>query len=61
MEQKVVISNSEKEINEFLDKGWKVVSVTPQHVAISSPANGSVSYNLSDIRGKFCFVLERSK
>jgi hypothetical protein len=58
MEQKVVIGKSDKEINEFLDKGWKVVSVTAQHVAIA-PAASSV-YAVTPLIGNFCFVLERN-
>lgn len=31
MEQKVVITNSQMEINLLLDKGWKIVSITAQY------------------------------
>jgi hypothetical protein len=47
MENKVVITDSEREINEFLKHGWTVKSVTPQIVATNS------------LESKFCFVLER--
>lgn len=50
MEQKVIITDSQYDIQSYLDKGWIVVSVTAQHVASSS------SYVTN---GKFCFVLER--
>ena len=61
MEQKIVIGKSDNDINEFLDKGWKVVSVTAQHIAITSPSNGNDSYGIKELRGNFCFVLERNK
>ena len=31
MEQKVVISSSQFDINDLLDKGWKIVSITAQY------------------------------
>ena len=48
MEQKVVITKNESIINEWLDKGWTIVSVTPQYIASST-------YN----QGAFCFVISR--
>jgi len=48
MEHKVVITKSQLTINEWLDKGWKVVSVTAQYIVSSS-------WN----EGAFCFVLQR--
>lgn len=53
MEQKVIIGKSTTDIDNLLDKGWKVVSVTAQHVASAS------QYSTSAIYGDFCFVLER--
>ena len=50
MENKVVITNSEYSINFYLDKGWFVKSVTSQFVGTGS---------VSELRGHFCFVLER--
>jgi len=49
---KVVITYNNEEINEFLEQGWVIESVTPQRVAVTGD-----SY--STVRGKFCFVLER--
>lgn len=49
MEQKVVITRDEVRINSYIDSGWKVVSVTAQHVSGSQ-------YGMT---GYFCFVLER--
>ena len=51
MEQKVVITDLQYDINGELNKGWKIVSVTAQHVASGSSF---------ETRGKFCFVLERN-
>lgn len=50
MEQKVVITDSELTINDYLNQGWKVKYVTSQYV--STGGNGH-------LRGNFCFVLER--
>ena len=50
MKQKVVITDSELTINNWLDKGWKVVSITAQYISTGS----SYTYY-----GKFCFVIEK--
>jgi hypothetical protein len=57
--QKVVVlsgtdytSAMETEVNGWLEKGWRVVSVTAQHVASSSSQT---------VRGGFFIVLEREK
>ena len=42
MEQKVIITDSQYDVQNLLDKGWEVVSVTAQHVSTNS---------------KFCFIL----
>lgn len=44
-EFKVVITASESVINNFLDQGWSIVSVTAQYLATG--------------RGEFCFVLKK--
>jgi hypothetical protein len=49
-EQRVMITESELNVNQYLQKGWKVISVTAQHVA----SGGSFKES-----GKFCFVLEK--
>jgi hypothetical protein len=49
-EQKIVISHLQHEINELIDKGWTVVSITPQHVSTASSATA---------KGEFCFLLEK--
>jgi len=51
MEQKVIITESQTEINQWLEKGWKIISVTARHVSAGA------SYA---VQGDFCFVLERS-
>jgi hypothetical protein len=55
MEQKVVITKEERTINDWLDKGWQIVSVTAQFVSIAT------SYSSFKEQGGFCFVLKREK
>ena len=50
MEQKLIISNSVEAINEHLENGWRVVSITPQYVSTGSS---------QIISGKFAILLER--
>lgn len=57
-EQKFLIVESAYEVNDFLDKGWEVISVTPQHVAVS--LTGS-SYNYKTVTGKFAVVIQKQK
>ena len=52
MEQKFIITDSEYDVQGWLDNGWKIVSVTPQHVSCTGD-----SYQT--LRGKFAIVLER--
>jgi hypothetical protein len=53
-EQKVVITNSEYDINRDLSNGWRVVfQPISQHVATGD------EYTTKE--GKFCFVLEREE
>lgn len=46
-EQKVLFTDNDRDINEYIDRGWYV----KQMVAVSN--DGS--------RGKICFLLEREK
>jgi hypothetical protein len=55
MEQKVVITKNEKTINDLLNNGWQVVSVTAQFVSVST------TYSSFKEQGDFCFVLKREK
>jgi len=48
MKQKIVITDSEITINDWISQGWLVVGITPQNVAT---ANGYC-------KGNFCFLLE---
>jgi len=57
-EQKVIITDSDRDINNYIGMGWTVVSVTAQHV---SAGGGGNTYNTEKVFGKFCFVLERDK
>lgn len=58
MEQKIVITKDESKINELIECGWYVKSVTAG--SISTYAGGNTSL-LGSEHGKFCFVLERVK
>ena len=53
MKQKVVITKSEKDINEWIELGWRIVSVTAQEIA----GGTSAAYGFQT--GEFCFVLEK--
>lgn len=57
-EQKVIITDSDQEINGWLERGWTVTSVTAQHVAVTVGGN---AHNVYSQKGKFCFLLEREK
>jgi hypothetical protein len=49
-EQKIVITDSESTINEWLNgDGWEIVNIISQQVSTSA----------GYIRGNFCFLLER--
>jgi hypothetical protein len=50
MEQKVIITDKQSEINSWIEKGWKVVSVTAGHVSTGTSFTA---------HGMFCFILER--
>jgi hypothetical protein len=50
MEQKFIITDSQSDIQNWLDKGWRILSVTAQHVSTGSSQLMS---------GKFAIVLER--
>ena len=53
MKQKVVITKSEKDINEWIEFGWRIVSVTSQEIA----GGNMTAYGFET--GKFCFVIEK--
>ena len=55
LEQKVLITSSEKQINDLIDNGWFVKNVVAQHVSVAS-----VSFS-QQIKGDFLVVLEREK
>ena len=58
MEQKVIITDTQYEVQNFLDNGWRIVSVTAQHV---TNGGGGQTYSTTTHFGKFCFILERAK
>lgn len=51
MEQKFIITDSDYDVNSWLNNGWRIVSVTAQHVSAGS----------YEVKGKFAVVLEREK
>jgi hypothetical protein len=53
MKQKVIITDNETTINEWLSDGWKIVSVTAGEIT----GGGSGTYGFR--QGGFCFVLEK--
>ena len=57
-EQKFLIVESAYDVNDWLDKGWEVISVTPQHVSVS--VTGS-SYHNKTVIGKFAVVIQKQK
>ena len=52
MEQKFIITDRDHTVNDLLQEGWRVVSVTAQHVAPGSE-------NSLPMRGYFAVLLER--
>lgn len=53
-EQKFLIVDNEKSVNEWLDKGWEIISVTSQYVS----AAGSHSWS-EKLIGKFAIVIQK--
>lgn len=51
-EQKIVITDFPNDVNKLLENGWRIESVTAQHV--STATSSSLS---STVSGTFCFVL----
>lgn len=51
MTQKLIISKSVKDINEYLENGWRVVSITAQHIS-----TGSSQFMI----GEFAILLEKA-
>jgi hypothetical protein len=54
--QKFLIIDNEDQVNEWLEKGWEVVSVTPQHVSVSMTGS---SYDHKTVIGKFAVVIQK--
>lgn len=51
-EQKILIVDNERSVNEWLEKGWEIISVTPQRVSVTGD-------NWHEIRGKFAVVIQK--
>jgi hypothetical protein len=54
--QKFLIIDDVDRVNEWLEKGWEVVSVTPQYVSVSMTGS---SYNYKTEVGKFAVVIQK--
>jgi hypothetical protein len=52
MEQKVIITKSDRDVNDCLNHGWRVISVTSSHVSVGGTSSRTE-------HGSFCFVLGR--
>jgi hypothetical protein len=50
MEQKFIITDNSYDVNDLILKGWRIVSITAQHVATGSAFS---------LLGKFAILLER--
>ena len=50
MAQKLIITDTSSDVNRWLEDGWKIMSVTAQHI---STGGGS------HLRGNFAIVLEK--
>ena len=53
--QLVVITSYESDVNKYLETGWKVVSVTAQHI---SNDGGNIRFGRT-VNGGFCFIIEK--
>jgi hypothetical protein len=53
-EQKFLIVNNERSVNEWLDKGWEIVSVTAQYVSVA----GAHSWS-EKLIGNFAVVIQK--
>lgn len=51
-EQKVLITDNDRDINSYIDKGWIVTKMIPIMIATSSSCT---------MNGKICFLLEKQK
>ena len=51
-EQKFLIVNNERPVNEWLDRGWEIISVTPQKVSVTGD-------NWNEIKGEFAVVIQK--
>ena len=52
MEQKVIITDNDLMVNEWLSIGWTIVSVTAQYVSTTGPYANTA-------KGAFCFVIQK--
>ena len=50
MKQKLIITRDQDKVNDFIEQGWRVVSITAQHVATGA---------VYQVDGLFAILLER--
>ncbi len=56
LQHKVIITENENDVNEYLTNGWLVKNVVSNNVHASA---GGKSYTDIIARSKFCFILEK--
>lgn len=56
-EQMFLIVDDEIQVNHYLERGWEVISVTAQHVSVSTAAGGRTE----NMVGKFAVVIQKQK
>jgi hypothetical protein len=54
MQEKILITDQAQDVNDELDNGWKIVSIIPQCVSISTGSQ----YSIAKLEGKFVFHLQ---
>ena len=54
--QKIVITDSQEEINVLIRGGWRVIQIVPQMVSVSTTS----AYSTERLKGGFCFLLEKN-
>lgn len=56
-EQMFLMVDNENDVNYYLERGWEVISVTAQHVSVST-ATRCVTENME---GRFAVVIQKQK
>ena len=56
-EQMFLMVDDADDVNHYLERGWEVISVTAQHVSVSTAAGGWTE----NMVGKFAVVIQKQK